>query len=210
VHADWLDLVPITNATTGVNAVVASLDLRPGDLLLMTNATYPAVSHFPRGGQGVCLGGDVHVENNACCKICVRHAARITQSANASVNHSSRITTPRPPSQVRSTLARAAARSGAALIEVLLPWEGVGDEDVVVSAFRDAISSHKRSGRIRLAVLDHCVSFPPVVMPVQRLCRLLGWVGLGVSIWGVSRWGWLIPRRLLWVGCRGGEAEAPC
>lgn len=42
--ADWRDVVPGTNATSLVNAVIASLALAPGDLLLMSNATYPAVS----------------------------------------------------------------------------------------------------------------------------------------------------------------------
>lgn len=44
VGAHWRDVVPVTNATTGVNAVLQSLQLRKGDLVLMTNATYAAVS----------------------------------------------------------------------------------------------------------------------------------------------------------------------
>lgn len=44
VGADWRDVVPVTNATTGVNAVLQSLQLHKGDLVLMTNATYAAVS----------------------------------------------------------------------------------------------------------------------------------------------------------------------
>jgi hypothetical protein len=44
VGADCRDVVPVTNATTGVNAVLQSLQLRKGDLVLMTNATYAAVS----------------------------------------------------------------------------------------------------------------------------------------------------------------------
>jgi hypothetical protein len=43
VGADWRDVVPVTNATTGVNAVLQSLKLQKGDLILMTNATYAAV-----------------------------------------------------------------------------------------------------------------------------------------------------------------------
>jgi hypothetical protein len=42
--ADWQDVVPVVNATSAVNTVVNSLQLGPGDLLLMNNATYPAVS----------------------------------------------------------------------------------------------------------------------------------------------------------------------
>lgn len=44
VGADWRDVVPVSNATTGVNAVLQSLKLQKGDLILMTNATYAAVS----------------------------------------------------------------------------------------------------------------------------------------------------------------------
>lgn len=43
VGADWRDVVPGANATSLAGAVIASLELRPGDLLLMSNATYPAV-----------------------------------------------------------------------------------------------------------------------------------------------------------------------
>jgi isopenicillin-N epimerase len=43
VGADWRDVVPVTNATTGVNAVLQSLKLQKGDLILMTNGTYAAV-----------------------------------------------------------------------------------------------------------------------------------------------------------------------
>jgi len=43
LHADSADVVPVVNVTSAVNSVVDSLQLQPGDLLLMTNATYPAV-----------------------------------------------------------------------------------------------------------------------------------------------------------------------
>jgi isopenicillin-N epimerase len=52
VGADWRDVVPVTNATTGVNAVLQSLKLQKGDLILMTNATYAAVS------EATCLQAD--------------------------------------------------------------------------------------------------------------------------------------------------------
>lgn len=43
VQADWQDVVPVVNATSAVNAVVQSLQLKRGDLLLMSSTTYPAV-----------------------------------------------------------------------------------------------------------------------------------------------------------------------
>ena len=37
------DVVPVANATTAASAVISSVPLRRGDLLLMTSLTYPAV-----------------------------------------------------------------------------------------------------------------------------------------------------------------------
>lgn len=57
IKADFKDVVPVLNATCAVNAVVSSLKLKQGDLLLMTNATYPAVSagmHAVMGHQMTC------------------------------------------------------------------------------------------------------------------------------------------------------------
>lgn len=42
LHADPADVVPVPNATTGVNAVLASLALEPGDELLVTDHGYNA------------------------------------------------------------------------------------------------------------------------------------------------------------------------
>ena len=36
-------MVPIANATAAANAVISSVSLRRGDLLMMTSITYPAV-----------------------------------------------------------------------------------------------------------------------------------------------------------------------
>lgn len=55
VGADWRDVVPVTNATTGVNAVLQSLKLQKGDLILIANTTYAAVSGG--GGRDVCIAG---------------------------------------------------------------------------------------------------------------------------------------------------------
>lgn len=46
VSADWQDVVPVINATTAVNTVVNSVKLKKGDLLLVANTTYPAVSAY--------------------------------------------------------------------------------------------------------------------------------------------------------------------
>ncbi len=44
LQVPFSDVVPVVNATSAVNAVVNGIQLGPEDLLLMTNATYPAVS----------------------------------------------------------------------------------------------------------------------------------------------------------------------
>ena len=43
IGAQGRDVVPVTNATAAANIVISGLGLRRGDLLLMTNLTYPAV-----------------------------------------------------------------------------------------------------------------------------------------------------------------------
>lgn len=46
----------------------------------------------------------------------------------------------------------------------------VQDEDRLVAAFEAALAAGGK--RVRLAVLDLILSFPPVILPVQRLCQL--------------------------------------
>lgn len=46
-----------------------------------------------------------------------------------------------------------------------------------MAAFEAAIAASH--GRLRLAVLDLILSFPPVILPVQRLCKLFRYVGGG-------------------------------
>lgn len=44
------------------------------------------------------------------------------------------------------------------------------DEEQLIAAFEAGIAASGK--RLRLAVLDLIVSFPPVIMPVQRLSKL--------------------------------------
>lgn len=44
------------------------------------------------------------------------------------------------------------------------------DEDKLVAAFEAGLSAGGK--RLRLAVLDLILSFPPVILPVQRLCKI--------------------------------------
>lgn len=44
------------------------------------------------------------------------------------------------------------------------------DEERLVAAFEAAMAASGK--RLRLAVLDLILSFPPVIMPLQRLCKL--------------------------------------
>ncbi|CAK0779160.1 hypothetical protein CVIRNUC_004708 [Coccomyxa viridis] len=120
------DVVPVANATTAASAVISSVPLRRGDLLLMTSLTYPAV---------------------------------------------------------RNALARAAGRAGAGLLQVQLPIEVLRrGPKAVHAAFREALSQHR--GRVKLAVIDHVASFPPVLFDVKALCSLCRGSGAKVLVDG--------------------------
>ena len=72
---------------------------------------------------------------------------------------------------MKNTLARAAARSGAGLIEVQLPLSRLaGGPADVAAAFNEALTAGR--GRVKLAIIDHIGSFPPFTFPVQQLCSL--------------------------------------
>jgi hypothetical protein len=73
--------------------------------------------------------------------------------------------------QVKNALARAAAKAGAGLLEVLLPLLTLQQgPKAVQAAFQQALQAHP--GRVKLAVIDHVASFPPVEFDVKRLCSL--------------------------------------
>lgn len=48
------------------------------------------------------------------------------------------------------------------------------DEERLVSCFKAALAAGGR--RLKLVVVDHVVSFPPVIMPVQQICAMCRWV----------------------------------
>ncbi|KAG2434800.1 hypothetical protein HXX76_007685 [Chlamydomonas incerta] len=128
VGASPADVVPVTNATTAVNAVLAAVPLRRGDWVLMFNTTYPAV---------------------------------------------------------KSTIARVAAAAGASVIEVTLGMEELQRPALAVGAMQSALAALGGGGRrVRLAVLDHVASFPPLVMPVAAMTAVLKQVGATVLVDG--------------------------
>jgi hypothetical protein len=56
------------------------------------------------------------------------------------------------------------------------------DEDAIVAAYAAAAAAaRKAGGKVRLAMIDHCVSFPPVVMPVARICDALRWAAVAAG-----------------------------
>eukprot|EP00803_Ostreobium_quekettii_P003884 evm.model.scf_1233.4 EVM.evm.TU.scf_1233.4 scf_1233:24014-35309(-) len=127
------DVVPMHNATSAVATVVNSLVVGPGDLVLMTTMTYPAV---------------------------------------------------------RSTLARFAAHNGANLLEVELNKETLSSPNSILEAFKAALQGRRR---VRLAVLDHVLSFPPVVMPLDGLVPICKQAGAKVLVDGAHGIGALAP-----------------
>jgi L-cysteine desulfhydrase len=75
-------------------------------------------------------------------------------------------------SAVKTAVGRAAAAGGATVVEVQFDVACALDPLLLVSRVRAAIAAG--GGSIRAAVLDHVVSFPPVVLPLSELiavCR---------------------------------------
>ena len=81
-----------------------------------------------------------------------------------------------PCLQVKNLVMRAAATAsmGVLIVELSLHTLQQG-EAAITAAFAAAIDAH--SGRVKMAVVDHVVSFPPVRIPVEEiasLCRHAG------------------------------------
>ncbi|GFR47698.1 hypothetical protein Agub_g9450 [Astrephomene gubernaculifera] len=75
-------------------------------------------------------------------------------------------------SAVRSSIARVAAAAGASILEVQLGLAEFQRPDTIVAAVQSSLQAVGGRRRVRLAVLDHVVSFPPIVMPVRQLAAL--------------------------------------
>jgi isopenicillin-N epimerase len=121
VGADADDLAFVVNATSGVNAVLRSLDFSPDDELLTTNHAY-----------------------NAC----------------------------------RNALDFVAARSGARVVVVTIPFPVTGPDEVV-----DTVMA-RVTPRTRLALLDHVTSPTALVVPIERLAGRLAERGVELLVDG--------------------------
>ncbi|HTV50318.1 MAG TPA: aminotransferase class V-fold PLP-dependent enzyme [Steroidobacteraceae bacterium] len=119
--ADPLDLAFVPNATTGVNAVLRSLDFEPEDELLLTTHTYAAC---------------------------------------------------------RKTLEFVAARTGARLVRVSLPFP-LESAQQILSAVLAAVTP-----RTRLALLDHVTSPTALILPIAALVRELRTQGVETLVDG--------------------------
>ncbi len=184
VHAQPQDVVAVQNATTAVSAVLRGVPLAPHDVLLVFNCSYPAVS--PHAARA-CLLDDV-LPRPLCTPIS-------PTSAHRACAHP----------QVRSAVARAASACPSThLLDVSLGQAELQDPRQMVQLVRQALEAHQllvpdgggaaapleedataqpeqqqhsSRRRLRLAVLDHVVSFPPIVMPVLEMTQLLHQVG---------------------------------
>ena len=85
---------------------------------------------------------------------------------------------------MKNAVARTTARHGAGMLEVQLPLATLQRGSAgILGAWRAALEATLRpegGSRVKLAIIDHIASFPPVHMPVQEMaaaCKALGVAG---------------------------------
>eukprot|EP01024_Parvocaulis_polyphysoides_P069819 TRINITY_DN8577_c0_g3_i2.p1 TRINITY_DN8577_c0_g3~~TRINITY_DN8577_c0_g3_i2.p1 ORF type:complete len:289 (-),score=46.62 TRINITY_DN8577_c0_g3_i2:252-1118(-) len=78
---------------------------------------------------------------------------------------------------------------GIGIIIVNLPIQTLQDQNKIIQVFTEAIEAHKT--RIRFALIDHIFSFPPIVMPVKKLCALFKQYDIKVMVDGAHAIGQL-------------------
>ncbi|MEW5299020.1 MAG: hypothetical protein WDW36_002075 [Sanguina aurantia] len=180
VQASPLDVVPVTNATTAVNCVLQSLTLRPGDLILLTNLTYPAVRSAAVRAAAAAGAGILELQLGLAQMLQPDLVLDVLDAALRSVSEAgdqdslwegavnrvwSMSVGPRPGwSVVFGLLTRLVSAVWAEGRRVLERWTWT---------WRGR-SGGRPGSRVRLAIFDHVVSFPPVVMPIAGLawrCR---------------------------------------
>lgn len=61
-----------------------------------------------------------------------------------------------------------ASASGASVVDIPAPFPTTEEE--IISSFEDAIAAQE--GRVKLAIFDHIVSSPSLIMPVGRLVEI--------------------------------------
>ncbi len=164
----------------------------------MTSLSYPAVCvsgvfGVLRGGFGLSRGVPGFCMVFLLCGVSALFCAvwQVNVFLHTLIHHRSSPTTPpphiyhHPPPQVRSTLAAAATRASAGVLEVLLDARSATDPQLVYRRMRRALRAAR--GRVRLVVLDHIASFPPIHFEVKRLaalCHKHGALVCGVGWWG--------------------------
>lgn len=161
----------VQNATTGLNAVIGSVDLMPGDSIFMLDIGYGSVKKMCRAAvadatrrirsTAAALGVEDALEE---------HKVRSPVGAGRSVR---RAPPTRPATPIFPQLPR--------LIEAHVPLDDALTADAVV----DAVSAHlPTDGSCRLAVFDHITSNTALRLPIERIAALCRHRGVPVLIDG--------------------------
>jgi selenocysteine lyase/cysteine desulfurase len=71
---------------------------------------------------------------------------------------------------IKTAVGRAATASGASVIELQMDREALLRPELIVDRVRTALKAAE--GYVRAVVMDHVVSFPPVVLPIKEIAAI--------------------------------------
>ncbi|GAX75242.1 hypothetical protein CEUSTIGMA_g2687.t1 [Chlamydomonas eustigma] len=215
VGASPSDLFPVTNATSAVNAVVSSVIHQYIEITQKQQQRDPPVKGLEAFGSrsntltpAYSIGGTLLHSITTLSRIVWRAAAsaltypwraatcllsvtrldgmvRSTRGRGDTFVLMTNLTYP----AVKSTIVKQASRAGLSVAVVQLGWRELTEPGLALEAVEKTVK--ELDGRILLAVLDHIISFPPIILPVTQMTAMCKKAGALVLIDGAHAVGQL-------------------